>query len=65
MEYLVNKGIDRKRLIAKGYGETKPVVPNENADGTDNPEGRAKNRRTDFKIIGVIDAEIINDAGTE
>ncbi len=65
VEYLVNKGIDRKRLIAKGYGETKPVVPNENADGTDNPEGRAKNRRTDFKIIGVIDAEIINDAGTE
>jgi hypothetical protein len=37
-------------------------VPNSNPDGTDNPLGRAKNRRTDFKIIGVIDAEIIIDS---
>lgn len=65
VKYLVDKGIDAKRLKAKGYGESRPVAPNENADGTDNPAGRAKNRRTDFRIIGVIDAEIINDAATD
>jgi OmpA-OmpF porin, OOP family len=28
-----------------GYGETEPVAPNQNDDGSDNPEGRALNRR--------------------
>lgn len=65
VKYLIGKGIAAKRVQAKGYGESKPVAPNENADGSDNPEGRAKNRRTDFKIIGVIDAEIINDGQTD
>lgn len=62
VKYLVSKGIDPKRLRAAGYGESMPVAPNTNPDGSDNPDGRAKNRRTDFKIIGVIDAELINDA---
>jgi outer membrane protein OmpA-like peptidoglycan-associated protein/tetratricopeptide (TPR) repeat protein len=63
--YLKRKGIDQSRLRAQGYGETKPIAPNENADGSDNPEGRAKNRRTDFKIIGVVDAEIIKESGVD
>lgn len=50
--YLIKKGIDKNRLVAKGYGETRPIAPNENPDGTDNPDGRQKNRRTEFKIIG-------------
>jgi OmpA-OmpF porin, OOP family len=62
VSYLVSKGIQPERLKAKGYGEKHPVAPNENSDGSDNPEGRAQNRRTDFKIIGVLDAEIINAA---
>jgi len=62
VNYLLSKGISTKRLKAQGYGESKPLAPNENLDGTDNPDGRSKNRRTDFKIIGVIDAEIINDS---
>jgi outer membrane protein OmpA-like peptidoglycan-associated protein len=41
------------------------VAPNENADGSDNPEGRAQNRRTDFKIIGVLDVEVINAGDVE
>ncbi len=57
VNYLIAKGISIKRLIPKGYGETKPIAPNENADGSDNPEGRALNRRTDFSIIGVLDDE--------
>lgn len=51
VDYLISKGIDRGRLLAKGYGETMPVADNENADGTDNPEGRQQNRRTEFKVI--------------
>ncbi|MGH9212858.1 MAG: OmpA family protein [Acidimicrobiales bacterium] len=30
-----------------GYGETQPVAPNENGDGSDNAEGRALNRRVE------------------
>lgn len=47
VEYLVNKGIDSKRLDAAGYGETRPVANNESE------EGRALNRRTELKIIKV------------
>ena len=43
---LVSKyGIDAARLQAKGYGDTKPVAPNDNEDG------RAKNRRVELKKI--------------
>lgn len=52
--YLISKGISRDRLKAQGYGESAPIAPNRNKDGSDNPEGRAKNRRTEFKIIGTI-----------
>lgn len=45
-EYLVNKGIDKTRLSYKGYGLTKPLESN------DSEEGRAVNRRTEFKVIG-------------
>ena len=44
--YLISKGIAAQRLAAKGYGETKPV-----ADNTTD-EGRAKNRRTELKVVG-------------
>jgi len=54
-KYLIKKGIDKKRLYAKGYGEERPIAPNETPDGEDNPEGREKNRRTEFTIIGSLD----------
>lgn len=44
MNYLVSQGISQERLSAKGYGETKPKLPNNST------ENRAKNRRTDFVI---------------
>ena len=50
--YLIRMGIDRSRLKAKGFGETKPIAPNKRPDGSDNPEGRAKNRRTEFQVVG-------------
>ncbi|MCT4561455.1 MAG: OmpA family protein [Crocinitomicaceae bacterium] len=60
VRYLVSKGIPERQLVARGYGESLPIAPNENPDGTDNPEGREKNRRTAFKILGEIEEEIID-----
>lgn len=53
VNYLVSNGIAKERLVAKGYGENKPVARNTNPDGTDNPAGRARNRRTEFKILEI------------
>ena len=43
--YLEEMGIEAIRLKSKGFGQTKPIAGNETE------EGRAKNRRTEFKII--------------
>ncbi|HRI25057.1 MAG TPA: OmpA family protein [Ferruginibacter sp.] len=50
-EYILSKGIAAKRIVSQGYGETKPVAPNSNPDGSDNPDGRQLNRRVEFKIL--------------
>jgi len=34
----------------KGFGKTRPVAPNTNPDGSDNPAGRQKNRRVEIVI---------------
>jgi outer membrane protein OmpA-like peptidoglycan-associated protein len=49
--YLVVRGVARKRMQLVAKGETEPLVPNENSDGSDSPQGRAKNRRVEFQII--------------
>jgi OOP family OmpA-OmpF porin len=54
VNYLIDNGIKKERLQAKGYGETQPIAPNENPDGSDNPEGRQKNRRTEFRVVGLL-----------
>ncbi|MES2593522.1 MAG: OmpA family protein [Bacteroidota bacterium] len=53
VKYIIEKGIKAKRLKAKGYGASQPNAPNENKDGSDNPEGRQLNRRVELKIIGI------------
>ncbi|HRD38572.1 MAG TPA: OmpA family protein, partial [Bacteroidia bacterium] len=46
-DYLITNGkIAAARLSYKGYAETRPKVPN------DTPENKAKNRRTEFKVVG-------------
>lgn len=44
-DYLISQGINDKRLVAKGYGESKPVAKN------DTDEGKKLNRRVDFTVI--------------
>ncbi|MFT4968718.1 MAG: outer membrane protein OmpA-like peptidoglycan-associated protein [Chitinophagales bacterium] len=51
VNHMISKGISKDRVSAKGYGESSPVAPNENEDGSDNEEGRQKNRRTEFKVL--------------
>jgi outer membrane protein OmpA-like peptidoglycan-associated protein len=46
----INGGIGAGRLEAKGFGKTRPTVANRNPDGSDNPEGRQKNRRVEVII---------------
>ncbi len=46
-DYLISKGIDKERLEYKGYGAKQPIADN----STD--EGRAKNRRVEFKILSM------------
>jgi OOP family OmpA-OmpF porin len=51
VNYIISKGISRNRIIAKGYGASKPMVPNKLPDGRDDPAGRRQNRRTEFKVL--------------
>lgn len=51
--YFTFKGIDSSRIMAKGYGETQPLVWNSHADGKDYPEHRTINRRTEMKITKI------------
>lgn len=51
-QYLINSGAVEKDMIsATGYGELRPIAPNKTADGKDNPEGRAENRRVEILIV--------------
>ena len=45
MAYIISKGIDPNRLVAKGYGQTVPIANNKTA------AGKAQNRRTEVKIL--------------
>jgi len=46
VDYLVEQGVDKKRLEYKGYSFTEPIANN------NTQEGRSQNRRVEFKIIG-------------
>lgn len=50
VDYLMSKGIVPDRMTFKGYGFSKPIAPNKLTNGKDNPDGRALNRRTEFKV---------------
>ncbi|EMR03593.1 Root adhesin [Cesiribacter andamanensis AMV16] len=46
VDYVVQKGISKARISAKGYGEERPIASND-----DDKEGRALNRRVEFKVL--------------
>ena len=57
-KWLVDKGIDRKRLSAKGIGEERPV------DSNDTEEGRQNNRRVEFHILEMNGKPVESGGGT-
>jgi outer membrane protein OmpA-like peptidoglycan-associated protein len=49
--WLVQKeGLSQVVITTRGFGATRPVAPNTNPDGSDNPEGRQKNRRVEIVL---------------
>ncbi|CAI4031009.1 putative lipoprotein YiaD [Nitrospira tepida] len=44
-QYLASKGVDGRRLVSKGYGESKPIASNKTKDG------RKQNRRVTFEAL--------------
>jgi outer membrane protein OmpA-like peptidoglycan-associated protein len=41
---------DRLSFSTQGFGAKKPVAPNTEPDGSDDPEGRQKNRRAEIVV---------------
>ena len=46
VKYLTKKGINTRRIKAKGYGKSKPLASNDDENG-----GRELNRRVEFKVL--------------
>ncbi len=65
VKFLIKNKISPERLVPKGYGEEVAIAPNSNPDGSDNPEGRQLNRRTEFKIIGELENVKYMEPGEE
>jgi len=55
VDYLIKNGVDKDRLSSEGFGETKPVVTDDEISkmGTadEKEAGHQKNRRTEFNVL--------------
>jgi len=49
-DWLSAHGVDKKRIATRGRGKANPVAPNAKLDGSDDPVGRAHNRRVEITI---------------
>jgi len=49
-QWFVHHGLGGLQYSVVGFGETRPVAPNNKPDGTDDPDGRTKNRRVEIVI---------------
>jgi OOP family OmpA-OmpF porin len=52
VDYLISRGIEPSRLVARGNGSNRPVASNKT------PDGRARNRRTDILFIPSAHAQL-------
>jgi outer membrane protein OmpA-like peptidoglycan-associated protein len=51
VDHLAKKGIEKSRIVAKGYGKDLPIAQDYLPDGKPNEEGMQMNRRVEFKIL--------------
>jgi outer membrane protein OmpA-like peptidoglycan-associated protein len=49
-DYLIEKGVAKDRISLIAIGEGRPLAPNVKPDGSDDPEGQAKNRRVEVTV---------------
>lgn len=49
-DWLIANGVAADRMSIQAHGESRPIAPNANADGSDNPAGRALNRRVEIAV---------------
>ncbi len=47
---LIGLGVPENQIQTAAFGESAPKAPNLNPDGTDNPSGRAQNRRAEVYL---------------
>lgn len=50
-DWLRARGVAADRITVYALGETRPVAPNARPDGSDDPEGRAQNRRVEIAVM--------------
>ncbi len=48
--FMNREGLRTVAFVTQGFGAKNPVAPNRNPDGSDNPQGRAKNRRVEIIV---------------
>ncbi|MFT3776546.1 MAG: OmpA family protein [Minicystis sp.] len=53
-DWLVDHGIENTRLLAVGFGKTRPIAPN------NRPDGMQENRRTEFHVAEINGRPFIN-----
>ncbi len=53
VNYIISKGIDAERIVAKGYGKDKPLIRNAQTE-----EEHQKNRRTEVEVTNISDPNI-------
>ena len=53
VKWLVANGVSARRLASRGFGSTTPIASN------DTPEGRARNRRVEFRVLAPGDSPVV------
>jgi len=53
VKWLVAHGVSARRLSSRGFGSEQPIAPN------DTPDGRARNRRVEFRVLGPKDEPLV------
>ncbi len=49
-QFFLGHGLPLSQVVTVGFGRSQPLSPNANPDGTDNPNGRSKNRRAEILL---------------